>query len=91
MEALALQRPVVATAIAGIPELVNEECGWLIPAGCESALADAMTAALNASPEELAAKGAAGRERVQRLHDADCNAGLIAAAIREERDPIDTR
>ena len=38
MEALAMTRPVIATAIAGIPELVDEECGWLIPAGSEEAL-----------------------------------------------------
>ena len=81
MEALALRRPVVATRIAGIPELVDEQCGWLIPAGSETALVEAMTAALHASPEELAAKGAVGQERVKRLHDAARNAGLIAEAI----------
>src|SRR5205807_4418120 len=32
MEALALARPVITTAIAGIPELVDNGCGWLIPA-----------------------------------------------------------
>jgi glycosyltransferase involved in cell wall biosynthesis len=77
MEALALQRPVISTAIAGIPELVDDGCGWLIPAGSEEALADAMRAALHASPEELSAKGAVGRERVQRMHDVDKNAALL--------------
>ena len=57
MEALALSRPVIATAIAGIPELVDEQCGWLIPAGSEEALVQAMSDALRASPEDLAAKG----------------------------------
>ena len=70
MEALAMSRPVIATAIAGIPELVDAECGWLIPPGSENALVDAISAALAASPRELAAKGAAGRERVRALHDA---------------------
>jgi glycosyltransferase involved in cell wall biosynthesis len=91
MEALALERPVIATAIAGIPELVDEECGWLIPAGTEEALVQAMSAALRASPEELAAKGAVGRERVRRLHDAGRNAALIVAAIAGQDIPIDTR
>lgn len=91
MEALALRRPVVATAIAGIPELVDEQCGWLIPAGSESALSEAMTAALHASPEELAAKGAVGQERVKRLHDAARNAGLIAEAIAGEQKLSDIR
>src|SRR5205814_5468346 len=60
MEALALQRPVISTAIAGIPELVDEACGWLIPAGSEEALADAMTAALQAPADDLSRKGTAG-------------------------------
>lgn len=81
MEALALARPVVTTAIAGIPELVDSECGWLVPAGSEEALAEAMSRALHASAEELRAKGRVGRERVQRLHDASRNAQQIVAAI----------
>jgi glycosyltransferase involved in cell wall biosynthesis len=77
MEALALGRPVISTAIAGIPELVDESCGWLIPAGSEQALAEAMTAALHSPVEELSAKGAVGRERVLRMHDADRNAAIL--------------
>jgi len=84
MEALSLSRPVIATAIAGIPELVDGQCGWLIPAGSEEALAGSMKAALDASPEDLAAKGAVGRERVRERHDAARNARLIAAAITAE-------
>jgi glycosyltransferase involved in cell wall biosynthesis len=86
MEALALGRPVIATAIAGIPELVDESCGWLIPAGSEEALVEAMSAALHASPEELSAKGMIGRERVLRMHDADENARLLVEAITSARD-----
>src|SRR5213075_3415125 len=59
MEALALGRPVITTAIAGIPELVDQSCGWLIPAGSEDALVEAMTAALRASASDLQGKGAA--------------------------------
>ncbi|MFD2498747.1 glycosyltransferase family 4 protein [Rhizorhabdus histidinilytica] len=33
MEAFALGRPVIATRIAGIPELVDERCGWLVEPG----------------------------------------------------------
>lgn len=81
MEALALRRPVVATRIAGIPELVDDSCGWPIPAGSEEALIEALLAALKASPAELAAKGIIGQERVKRLHDAARNAVLIADAV----------
>lgn len=79
MEALALSRPVITTAIAGIPELVDGECGWLIPAGSESALVDAMVKALRATDAEIASKGAIGRARVREMHDADRNGPLIAA------------
>jgi colanic acid/amylovoran biosynthesis glycosyltransferase len=84
MEALALSRPVITTAIAGIPELVDADCGWLIPAGSQEALAGAMASALHASPLELDAKGAAGRERVRRMHDAQENARLLVEAITRE-------
>lgn len=87
MEALALSRPVITTAIAGIPELVDSECGWLIPAGSEEALVAAMTEALRASGEDLATKGAVGTERVHRLHDAKRNAGLMIEAFMRGREP----
>lgn len=87
MEALALSRPVITTAIAGIPELVDADCGWLIPAGSEAALVDAMTEALRASGSDLASKGAVGRGRVLKMHDANRNGELIAdLAARQQRD-----
>ena len=86
MEALALGRPVISTAIAGIPELVDDSCGWLIPAGSEEALAKAMTSALHATPAELEAKGGVGRDRVIAMHAANRNAALLIDAIREACD-----
>lgn len=82
MEALALGRPVITTAIAGIPELVDEECGWLIAPGSEGALVAAMKEALHASAGDLQAKGAVGRERVQRMHDASRNAASLIEAVK---------
>lgn len=78
MEAMALGRPVIATAIAGIPELVDQQTGWLIPAGSVDALADAIRAALDASSETLDAMGAAGQTRVLERHHPDRNAALLA-------------
>jgi len=70
MEALALGRPVISTAIAGIPELVQPGVnGWMVPAGSVEALAEAMRAALQASPAQLEAMGRAGAARVAQLHD----------------------
>lgn len=81
MEALAAGRPVIATAVAGIPELVDGACGWLIPAGSEDALVGAMTAALHAEAEDLSAKGEVGRRRVLEMHDADRNAAALLERI----------
>ena len=83
MEAMALRRPVVTTYVAGIPELVQHgRTGWLVPAGDEEALADAIVACLGASDEALASMGANGRERVLERHDADREAGKLAALFR---------
>jgi glycosyltransferase involved in cell wall biosynthesis len=71
MEAMALGRPVVSTYIAGIPELVAPGVnGWLVAAGDEAALAEALREALATAPERLAAMGAAARARVLEQHDA---------------------
>jgi len=81
MEALALGRPVIATAIAGIPELVDAESGWLVTSGCAEALADALQEALEAPAQRLRAMGNVGRARVHRLHHPDENAHLLAELL----------
>ncbi len=87
MEALALGRPVVTTAIAGIPELVESGVtGWLVPAGCVDALADAMRAALEAPPARLEEMGRAGAARVARCHDAKQEAGKLMELFRSAID-----
>ena len=81
MEALALERPVIVTAIAGTPELVNNECGWLIPSGSVAALADALKSALHSSSEELSAMGAVGRSRVLEFHNSKRNGAYLFSLI----------
>ena len=81
MEALALGRPVIATSIAGIPELVDHANGWLVPAGSVEALAAAMKAVLDAPQAQLAAMGQVGRERVLAMHDPDINARYLAGLL----------
>jgi glycosyltransferase involved in cell wall biosynthesis len=44
MEAMAAGRPVVATAVGCLPELVSDETGRLVPAGDGPALSAAMVA-----------------------------------------------
>jgi glycosyltransferase involved in cell wall biosynthesis len=82
MEAMALGRPVIATYIAGIPELVEPgRSGWLIPAGALEPLVEAMAEALAAGPDELDRMGRAGAARASLQHDAATEAGKLAVLI----------
>jgi len=84
MEALALHRPVISTFVAGIPELVeNGETGWLVPAGDLDALAEALRQSLAVSQSDLAKMGAAGAEKVARLHNVDTEAAKLARLLTE--------
>jgi teichuronic acid biosynthesis glycosyltransferase TuaC len=49
VEAIACGRPVVATNVGGIPELVDESCGILVPPRDSRALAEALERTLAAS------------------------------------------
>jgi colanic acid/amylovoran biosynthesis glycosyltransferase len=85
MESLALRRPVLTTYIAGIPELVvNEESGWLFPAGSVVALADTMRQCLNTPVEKLIRMGDTGYQRVVQRHDIDTEARKLAELFEEE-------
>ncbi|MET0169975.1 MAG: glycosyltransferase family 4 protein [Aliihoeflea sp.] len=79
MEAMASARPVITTAIAGIPELVsNGVHGWLVTAGDVSSLADGIERFAVTPRDELAAMGRACRERSLDRHDVDrCAAQLV--------------
>ena len=79
MEALALRRPVIATAVGGIPELVVPgDCGWLVPPGSVRELADAMREALVLPRDALDAMGRRGAARVRASHDASAQARSMA-------------
>lgn len=81
MEAMAAGLPVVATQIAGIPELVeNGVSGLLVPPGDEEALARAMLAVAR-SPEGGSRMGAAGRARVAAEFDIREEAARFAGLL----------
>jgi glycosyltransferase involved in cell wall biosynthesis len=82
MEALALRRPVISTYIAGIPELVDESCGWLVPSGDVAALASALREAAATPTDELDAMGARGAARVRKQHDLETEARRLDALFR---------
>jgi glycosyltransferase involved in cell wall biosynthesis len=84
MEAFALGRPVLATSIAGIPELVRPSVsGWLVPAGSCSALADAMREVLATPVAVLETMGRRGREAVRLRHDVEQEASSLLRLLRD--------
>lgn len=84
MEALAMRRPVIATTIAGVPELVRSgECGWLIPAGNVDELVEAMREAMASPIERLNQMGAAGAQRVRERHYTPTEVDKIESLLAE--------
>jgi colanic acid/amylovoran biosynthesis glycosyltransferase len=81
MEAMAAGRPIIATAIAGIPELVTPDTGWLVPAGDAAALADAIRTLAATPPPQRAQMGRAARARVLARHDIDAQAEKLTLLI----------
>jgi colanic acid/amylovoran biosynthesis glycosyltransferase len=79
MEAMALGRPVVTTRISGIPELVDDDVGWLVPPEEPVALVEALREAT--SRDECARRGARGPSRLRErgFTLADQAAGVLSA------------
>jgi len=84
MEAMAAGRPVIATYVAGVPELLEQaKSGWLVPAGDAAALARAIDDLAATAPETLTKMGRYARARVLQRHDIDQEAAKLAALIQE--------
>jgi glycosyltransferase involved in cell wall biosynthesis len=66
LEALACGRPVVATNVGGIPEILNGECGELVPPRDSAALAHALASVLDRSwdAHAVSARGSRSWETV---------------------------
>jgi glycosyltransferase involved in cell wall biosynthesis len=65
LEAAALARPIVATRVGGIPDILTHgEHGWLVEAGNAEALAHALQQVVD-HPAEAAVLGVNGQERVR--------------------------
>ena len=83
MEAMAAARPVIATYIAGTPELVQQgKTGWLVPAGDAQTLAQTIRDVAAVPAHDLTRMGQAGRARVLQRHDVDAEAAKLGALIR---------
>ena len=74
-----MEIPVIATDEVGLPELVDEEVGRLVPPHDSGALAAAIAEVLALGPEERRALGRAGRERVLERADLRTETGRLSA------------
>jgi len=92
MESMALRRPVIATYVAGIPELVIPgEHGWLIPAGDIEALVNALQEVLEAPASKLLTMGQAAQARVISRHNIDKEAEKLQRLFQDAiRPPFST-
>ena len=72
-EAMAMEKPVVATDVGGVRELVGV-AGVLVPAKSPEALADAMLEIMRKTNAERRKLGLAARERIQRQFSIDAKA-----------------
>ena len=82
LEAQACGLPVVATRVGGNPDLVDDQCGALVPVRDPMAMANAIGALLH-NPELRECMGAAGRERVVRHHSLDGMAQAYVSLYQE--------
>jgi glycosyltransferase involved in cell wall biosynthesis len=83
MEALAHARPVIATALSGVPELIEAGLtGFLVPPGDAPAIAAALRDIWR-DWDSAAALAARGRERIRSDYLVERNAALLAAAMVE--------
>lgn len=80
-EAMAMEVPVVVTEEVGLPELVTQACGRLVPPRDHRALAQALDEVLDAPPEVRVAWGRAGRERVRATSDLRVETRKLSALI----------
>jgi glycosyltransferase involved in cell wall biosynthesis len=84
LEAMAWELPVLATAVYGLPELIDDgETGWLCPPRDVDALADGLERALATGPEERREVARRARALVERRHDLPTYAERIGGLLTE--------
>ena len=69
LEAMAFETLVASTSVFGLPELIEDgRNGYLCPPNDLGALANMLSRAIGAGPQERAVIGAAGRATIERTH-----------------------
>jgi len=89
-EAMALGTPVIASAVAGIPDALGDGCGVLVPPQNPGALADGIATLLadEAARGQIAERA---RRRVEERYDVWRNGASLAELLRNTRRRIETR
>jgi glycosyltransferase involved in cell wall biosynthesis len=83
LEAMAVGRPVVATAVGGVAEAVaSGQTGWLVPLRDDDAYVEALVTAVRA-PAERGAMGEAARHRYERRYSLERMVDAYAELLRE--------
>lgn len=77
IEAFAHARPVIASRIGGIPEMISENCGFLFPPGDADALADLVRQAL-AHPTQMTEMGQNARHFAINTYHSDIHLAHLA-------------
>jgi len=80
-EAMAMEKPVVATDVGGVRELVGN-AGVLVPAKDPQALADAMLRVMKMKQEDRSAMGEGARMRIESFFEMDAKASEGEALYR---------
>jgi glycosyltransferase involved in cell wall biosynthesis len=72
-EAMAMEKPIIATDVGGVRELVGD-AGMIVPAQTAEALGEAMLVLMRSTAEKRAALGRAARERIAKIFSMDAKA-----------------
>jgi glycosyltransferase involved in cell wall biosynthesis len=78
LEAMSSECAPIATDVGGIPEVITEGTGWIVPAGDGDAFGDAMREAATMPPLAVRQIGAAARRRVHTRFNADVQYAALA-------------
>ena len=97
IEAMATRKPVIASRVGGMPEVVvDQETGLLVAEEDQQSLAAAMIALLR-DPARALQMGEAGRRRVEQLFSLECRTNAVAsicatvAEIRHGDGPVEPK
>jgi len=83
LQALAMERPVVATDVGGVSEVIRDgETGLLIPPHDPQALAEAVVALLR-HPDQASTLGARGRRLVEKEYTLELMLQKLEALYRD--------